>query len=170
MRFVKFFIFALVSLFLVFTALSLLFPSHLRVTRVINVSTDKAKTLRVISDIQTWDHWNRFVQNPELTNKKFEPAAPGRGYFSSDQMTIRLSDLDTTGVALLWDLKHGKQYPGGIDLFYINRDSLTVQWYFDLNFRWYPWEKLGAFVYDRKLGPVMEESLDSLRSYLEKSR
>jgi len=52
----------------------------------------------------------------------------------------------------------------------VNPDSLTVQWWFELNLRWYPWEKLGVFVYDRKLGPVMEESLDSLKRYVENSR
>src|ERR1700754_1429488 len=56
-----------------------------------------------------------------------------------------------------------------MDVVAVNRDSLTVQWYFDLTFRWYPWEKMGAFVYDRKLGAAMEESLDSLQLFLKNS-
>jgi hypothetical protein len=89
---------------------------------------------------------------------------------SSDQMTITETAADSDGITLGWDMKGGKQYTGGIAVGRVNPDSLTVQWWFDLNFRWYPWEKLGIFVYDRKLGPVMEESLAGLRQYVEKSR
>ena len=172
MRYIKFFLFAAVTLFLALTGLSLLFPSDLRITRVINVpAASKERTLQTIADLQTWESWNRFVRNSQLTNKKYSPAPAGAGaWFSSDQLKISETGIDTNGIALQWDLKGGKTYMGGIDLLSVNRDSLTVQWWFDLHFRWYPWEKLGAFVYDRKLGPAMEESLDSLRLFLEKSR
>lgn len=171
MRFVKFFLFCVLTLFIVLTGLSLLFPSDLRISRVTNVPASKARTLEVIADLQSWGKWNQFVRNPQLTNKKYSATTAGSGaWFSSDQLRVSETGIDSNGIALQWDLKGGKTYQGGIDLLSVNRDSLTVQWWFDLHFRWYPWEKLGAFVYDRKLGPAMEESLDSLRLFLEKSR
>ena len=171
MRIIKFLVFCVVTLFIALTGLSLLFPSDLRISRVVNVATPKPATLRAIADLQSWEKWNQFVRNPQLTNKKYSPVPSGAGaWFSSDQLKISETGIDTNGIALQWDLKGGKTYQGGIDLLSVNRDSLTVQWWFDLHFRWYPWEKLGAFVYDRKLGPVMEESLDSLRLFLEKSQ
>lgn len=171
MRIIKFFLFGAITLFLALTALSLLFPSNLRISRVTNVPASKARTLEVIADLRSWGQWNRFVRNSQLTNGKYSSPSSGAGArFSSDQLRVSETGIDSNGIALQWDLTGGKTYRGGIDLLSVNPDSLTVQWWFDLHFRWYPWEKLGAFVYDRKLGPVMEESLDSLRLYLEKSR
>lgn len=171
MRYIKFLLFGAITLFLALTALSLLFPSNLRISRVANVPASKARTLDVIADLRSWGQWNRFVRNPQLTNGRYSSPSSGTGArFSSDQLSVSETGIDSNGIALQWDLTGGKTYQGGIDLLSVNPDSLTVQWWFDLHFRWYPWEKLGAFVYDRKLGPVMEESLDSLRLFLEKSR
>jgi len=171
MRFVKFAVFGLITLFVVLTAISLLLPSNLRISRVVNVSSPRARTAAVLSDLRSWEDWNRFIRNVPLTNKHYSSPAYGAGAsLSSDQYTIRETAADTNGIVLQWDLKGGKHYAGGFDLLSVNGDSLAVQWWFDLHFRWYPWEKMGAFVYDRKLGPVMEESLDSLREYLKNSR
>lgn len=171
MRFVKFFILGVVTLFGVSTGLSLLFPSHLRVSRVVNVAAPRAKVAAVIGDLRSWNEWNSFIRNTSLTNKQYSVPSAGKGaWLSSDQLSVRETAADTNGIAVQWDLKGGKRYAGGFDLLSVNADSLTVQWWFDLNFRWYPWEKLGVFVYDRKLGPVMEESLDSLKRFVEISR
>jgi hypothetical protein len=171
MRFVKFFILSILSIFLVLTGLSLLLPSHLRVSRVIDVAASRTRVAATIGDLRSWNEWNSFIRNTPLTNKQYSSPPGGKGaWLSSDQMTIRETAADTNEIALQWDLNGGKRYAGGFDLLSVNTDSLTVQWWFDLNFRWYPWEKLGVFVYDRKLGPVMEESLDSLKRFLENSR
>ncbi|GGA87350.1 SRPBCC family protein [Puia dinghuensis] len=171
MRFVKFFIFFVVTFFLVLMALSLLVPAHLHISRVINVAKPRSSVTGVIGDLRTWDEWNGFIRNTPLTHKQYSIPASGKGaWLSSDELTIRETAVDTDGVALQWDLKGGKRYVGGFDLLSVNRDSLTIQWWFNFDFRWYPWEKLGVFVYDRKLGPIMEESLDSLKLFLEKSR
>lgn len=171
MRLLKFAVLGLLTLFIVLTALSLLFPSQLRITRVVNVSAPRTRTATVLADLHSWEEWNRFIRNVPLTNKHFSSPAVGVGAtLYSDQYTIRETAADSNGITLQWDLKGGKKYACGFDLLTVNGDSLTIQWWFDLHFRWYPWEKMGAFVYDRKLGPVMEESLDSLREYLEKSR
>ena len=154
------------------TALSLLFPSHLRVMRVINVGAPRDKVLTAIGDLRAWGQWNTFVASTPLTNKRWSSPPAGQGaWMSSDQMTIHETAADSDGIALSWDLKGGKRYPGGMAISpSLYPDSLTVQWWFDLSFRWYPWEKLGLFVYDRKLGPVMEESLTGLKRYVENSR
>jgi hypothetical protein len=171
MRYIKFLFISAVSLFLALTALSLLLPSHLRISRVVNVAASRERTAAVIADLRGWNEWNQFVRNTPLTNKQYSTPASGKGaWLSSRELSIHETGADTNGIVLQWDLKGGKRYAGGFDLLSVNRDSLTVQWWFDLYFRWYPWEKLGAFVYDRKLGPAMEESLDTLRQFLEKSQ
>lgn len=45
----------------------------------------------------------------------------------------------------------------------------VVQWYFDFTFKWYPWEKFSSIIYDKQLGPQMEQSLLNLKRLLEKA-
>src|SRR5215472_12887097 len=162
LQYAKFLIISLISVFLVLTALSLLFPSDLRVQRVVNIAAPREKVLSAVADLKTWPEWNGFIRGTGLTHVSLSATTAGAGArLSSDQMTITETAVDSDGIALDWDLKGGKRHPGGIAVGILNRDSITVQWWFDLHFRWYPWDKLGVFVYDRKLGPVMEESLDS---------
>ena len=171
MRLIRFGLFVLVSFFIVLTALSLLFPSEIRVSRVVNVAASRAEVSAAVSDLRVWEEWNRMLSRSMLTNIRYSVPSGGRGAFMrSDQLRIDEKEADTAGVVLNWDPTNGKQFVGGFRFLSVNRDSLTVQWWFDLHFRWYPWEKLGVFVYDRKLGPVMEESLERLKRYVEKPR
>jgi hypothetical protein len=171
MRFIRFLLLSLFVLFVVSTLLGMLFPSSLRVMRVVNVAASKEKTLMAVGDLRAWTQWNTLIRSSQLTHKSWSDPSDGKGaWMSSDQCTIRETSADTAGFGLNWDLKGGKQYAGGIAVFQTFSDSVTVQWWFDLHFRWYPWEKLGIFVYDRKLGPAMEESLTGLKQYVENSR
>src|SRR5258708_28691305 len=111
MRFIKFFLIGFAVLFLALTALSLLFPSNLRITRVVNVSTSRERTAAALADLRGWSEWNQFVRNGTLTNKQYSSPAAGKGaWLSSDQMTIHEVQADSNGVALLSDLKGGKRY------------------------------------------------------------
>ncbi len=171
LRYVRFLLLALLSLFLVMTALSLLFPSHLRVLRAVNVAAPRARVLGAIDDLRAWTEWNEFVRYTPLANKTWSVPSAGAGaWMHSDQLSIREGMADGDGFSLDWDLKGGKRFPGGMSVLQTYPDTVTVQWWFDLTFRWYPWEKLGLFVYDRKLGPAMEESLSGLKRYVEISR
>jgi hypothetical protein len=171
MRLIRFGLFVLVSFFVVLTALSLLFPSDIRVSRVVNVAASREQVYAAVSDLKAWDQWNRMLSPSMLTNIRYSVPSRGPGAFmQSDQLRLDEKAADTSGVQVNWDLTNGKKFVGGFQFLSVNRDSLTVQWWFDLHFRWYPWEKLGVFVYDRKLGPVMEESLERLKRYVENPR
>lgn len=170
MRIIRFGILALFVLFVVMTLLSLLFPASLRVEREVTIEASRQKTLTTVEDLRSWTQWNTFVRSPQLTHKTWSNPTDGKGaWIHTDQLSVTETGTDTDQLALSWDLKGGKQYAGGISVIQTFPDSVTVQWWFDLHFRWYPWEKLGVFVYDRKLGPAMEESLDSLKRYVENS-
>jgi len=171
MRIIRFGIVAFFVFFAVMTLLSLLVPSSLRVMRVVNVGASRQRTLATVSDLRSWMEWNSFVRSPRLTHKAWSNPADGKGaWMHTDQISVQETGIDSDGIALNWDLKGGKQYAGGMSIIQTFPDSVSVEWWFDLHFRWYPWEKLGVFVYDRKLGPAMEESLDSLKRFVENTR
>jgi hypothetical protein len=169
MHFIKFAVLSAVTFFLVLTALSLLFPADTRVVRVINVAASRQRVSAAVSDFHTWGEWNDFLKAP-LTNIRYSSPSGGTGaWLRAGQMAISMLAADSDGVQLKWDLAGGKQFRGGLQVLpSLIGDSLTVQWWFDFHFRWYPWEKLSILVYDRKLGPVMEESLKGLKRFVEK--
>jgi hypothetical protein len=172
MRWVKFAFLGLMVLLGVLTLLSLLLPSDIRISRVVNVAAyHRRAAVAAVTDFDAWKRWNDFVYRADLTNVELSSPAVGPGAFlRADQLRITETQADTAGVVLNWDMVNGKHFVGGFQFLSVNRDSLTVQWWFDFHFRWYPWEKLGVFVYDRKLGPVMEESLGKLQRYVENPR
>jgi hypothetical protein len=171
MRFIKLGLISFLLFFLVLTGLSLLFPSHQRVSRAINIAASREKVYAAVSDLRAWDSWNRFVTNAPLTGRSISSPSSGKGAaIRSDQLTITILATGPDSVTIDWDQSHGKRFTGGMHLLQLYPDSLTVQWWFDFDFRWYPWEKFGSLVYDRKLGPVMEESLADLKHFLENSK
>ena len=170
MKVIKFAVLSLIVLVLVLTVLSLLFPSDLRVARAVNIAAPKEKVFGAISDLRAWKDWNQFLRPNTLSNVRYSSPSAGKGaVLTADELTIRETAADSEGIQLHWSLKGGKEVDGGFQFgTSMNADSLAVVWYFDLHFRWYPWEKLGIFVYDRKLGPIMEESLTGLKQFVEK--
>ena len=172
MRLIKFALLGLAVLFVVMTALSLLFPSHVRISRSVNVPAGRGREVyAAVTDLGVWKAWNHFVYKASLTNIRCSSPSAGAGAFlQSDQLRIEEKQADTTGVVLNWEMFNGKQFAGGFQFLPVNSDSLAVQWWFEFHFRWYPWEKLGIFVYDRKLGPAMEESLGALQRFVENPR
>src|SRR6476660_8987602 len=61
MKIVKLVLISAVILFLLITALSLLLPSHVRISRALDIPAPKEKILPLISDLKQWHKWNRFV-------------------------------------------------------------------------------------------------------------
>jgi hypothetical protein len=170
MRIIKFFLISGIVLFGVLTALSLLFPSRLRVSRAINVAAPREKIAAAVGDLRQWESWNAFIRASPLTGKVYSSPSSGNGAFlHSDQLSLTLLNGTADSVAVDWRLSGGKHFAGGYNVLPTGNDSITVQSWFDFHFRWYPWEKLGILVYDKRFGPLMEESLAGLKQYLEKS-
>jgi Polyketide cyclase / dehydrase and lipid transport len=168
MRFIKLFLISIVVLFLVMTALSSLLPAHLRMSRAIDISASKEKVFTLINDTKTWDTWNQFISNTALTNKSFSSPSTGSGaYITSDQLKIRIDKSSIDSITTSWNQSNAKRFTGGYNILELRTGTITVQWYFDFTFKWYFWEKLSSLLYEKQLGPVMEESLTKLKETVE---
>jgi hypothetical protein len=177
MRFIKLFFISIIVLFLVVTFIFALFPSHIRLARVIAVNAPEAKTAAVINDLKTWDSWNRLIGKYGSINSSVSSPSSGRGAFlktGSLQVTITGSSADS--IITHWQQGGRKSFTGSFHITRLPVDStqsdersqIIVEWSLDFHFRWYPWEKLGSMFYDKLLGPEMEKSLLDLKNYIEK--
>ncbi|HLK27655.1 MAG TPA: SRPBCC family protein [Puia sp.] len=168
MRFIKLFFISVVVLFLVLLGISLMIPKHIRISRAVDIMSTKQKVFNAINDMKTWDSWNQFTANSALTNKIF--SNPSNGYpalMKADQLSVIITDSKPDSIKTSWDQLNAKHFDGCYNIMELRPGTITVQWYFDFHFKWYPWEKFTSLVYDKQLGPVMEESLTNLKHYSE---
>src|ERR1700694_5019544 len=132
MRFVKLILISVIVLFAILTALSLVFPSHLRISRAINIGAPKEKVYGVVNDLRTWDSWNKFISGTPLTHVVYSSPSAGKGAFlRSDQLLLTIRESSPDSIKLDWAQVRGKKWEGGFNFLQLSRDSLTVQWYFD---------------------------------------
>ena len=158
-----------IILFIVVTFLFALFPSTIRVSRIMVVNADLQKTSATIEDLKTWRQWNHFINDSLLTNINISSPSMGKSAFlQSDQFKILVTGNNLDSMSTLWTKTGGKSFTGQFTMTSEAPGITTVQWYFDFHFKWYPWEKLGAMFYDKQLGPVMEKSLNDLNTYIGK--
>ncbi len=171
MRFIKLFFLSVVILFLVMTAISLLFPSHLRMSRAVDIMGNKDTVFNNINDFKKWNLWNDFIINAPLTNKTIStPSFGSAAFIASDQLKIIIGKSSADSIITSWNQKNGKHFTGGYNLFELRPGTITVQFYFDFYFRWYPWEKFSSLLYEREIGTVMEVSLNKLKDISENSK
>jgi hypothetical protein len=168
MRLIRLFFISIIVLFLVLLAISRLIPSHIRISRAIDISSSRQKVFSAIDDLKTWDKWNQFTANSSLTNKIF--SNPSNGYatlMKADQLSVIIIDSKPDSIKTSWNQLNAKNFTGGFNIMELRSGTITVQWYFDFLFKWYPWEKFTSLLYEKQLGPVMEESLTDLKHFAE---
>ncbi len=144
MRFIKLGLISIVVFSLLITAFSLMIPSHVRISKAIDISVNRDTLLYQLSNIANWKNWypgaDSIQQLSEITT-------------ITDSTVIAKQSRAESG----WNL-----YDAGIP------GILTVQWYMDFHLRWYPWEKFSSLLLEKRYGPIMEKGLDNLKKLLEK--
>jgi len=163
MRFIKLAIISAVVISVLLTALSLLLPSHVRISRAVNIAAAPEKISPYINDLHQWQRWNHFFLD---TSMKAEVV--GRWFMKTNRVDVQMATPGDNFTTTMWMQPNGKMFQGNFVL--LPGDSITVvQWYFDFRLRWYPWEKISSIIYDGQMGPVMEKSLTELKELVETS-
>ena len=165
MRFIKLGLISIVVLFALITAIASLLPSHVRISRAIDINVPAARIYPQLADIRAWDGWNEYLRFYHRKRLSADTLV-------ADEITIAITRKTDTLVESLWQQPEGGRFASGYRLVTIHGDSLhtTLQWYFDFHVKWYPWEKFQSIVYDGQLGPVMEKSLQNLKRRSEHSQ
>ena len=164
-KILKLVIISAVILFALITALSLLLPSHVRVSRAINIAASREKIVTEIGDLTRWKNWNRFVI---VADSMKQLKKLSKSFLETDVITVELTDIKTDTIKTNWKQSSGRNSASDFALTQGN-DFSVVQWYFDFNLEWYPWQKFQSIIYDKQLGPHMEASLQNLKKLVESS-
>lgn len=151
MRFIKLAIISFVFFFVLLTLISLFIPSHVRISKAVNIGVPKDQMLRYISDTSTWKNWHPLVLELEKTQKTKNFTA---SFVSRNDSSIILRTQYATHPTITngWQVYE-----------FTGADSLTLQWYIDFNLKWYPWQKFGSLFYENTYGVIMQQGLENLR-------
>ena len=153
MRIIKLAIISFVFLFLIVTAISLLIPSHIRISKAANYALKKETIILLVKNKESWRQWHPAFMNDTITwNKK-----------------ISFSLQSANDSLIVWKMEQPKKNPviNGWQIYtYPGADSLTLQWYMDFDLPWYPWQKFGSLFYENTYGVMMEQGLHNLKTAL----
>jgi len=129
----------------------MLIPSHVRISRAINVHADKDSVFALISDTTRWKEWHpAFVPNDSAP--KFPSIHIVQKFQNDSEVIMHLQQEGKPRVINAWKIYQ-----------YSSIDSLTLQWYMDFHLKWYPWTKFGSLFYENTYGVMMEQGLENIK-------
>jgi len=166
MRIIKLGLISAVFLFLVVTAISLLLPSTVNISRAIDVNAPFDTVYTNLNDLSNWKKW---IAGYDSTNTTISQPSTGKGaVINMNRSKVTILASDTNKVETLWTTG-SKSLKGDFNIIRQQNSSITtVQWHFIQQVKWYPWEKFASIVSDKVMSPLMEKSLDNLKKVVEK--
>lgn len=163
MKFVKLAIISFVFLFLLLCGFSLFIPSQVQISKALQMNVHPDSLWFLVNDFKSWKNWNTLFPGLSLENPEFTDT----GMKTKDAIVEWESRQPGLQVALI---KRGNQKPirsGWKVLQDDSGDSIKVQWYIEIQLRWYPWEKFAGMLYEKSYGDKLMEGLMNLKSILE---
>ena len=151
MRLIKLGILSFIILFFVATAISLMIPSHIRISKAANFHVSKRSyLLAAVGNQENWQQWHPAYINDSL--KRMKSITVRNQLISDSEVVVQMQQGNKPAVINGWKIH---SFP--------NSDSLTLQWYMDFRLKWYPWQKFGSLFYENTYGRMMEEGLSNLK-------
>ena len=166
MKYLKLALFSIGSLFLLITFIGLLFPSRVTVTRsaTFNQPLDSVYPL-----LQNMNNWHEWLFDSTHTAKLLSDRSSGPGaamQIGSSKITI--THDSAYYIESVW---HGTRSNDQICGWRLTNDPNTpgtmVRWHYTQHLNWYPWERIGAVLNEKILGPSMDSSFARLKRHFE---
>ncbi len=166
MKYIKLFIFSAVVLLLAITGVTLLLPSHVRVSRAVNLYAGNDSVLNQVKDLAQWKNWYPGFDTLELKDAVVDN---GR-VISASVKNVQLRVINSSDSLVTVQMKKGEQpVRNSWKLIrYAHSDSLTLQNYMEFDFKWYPWERFSGLLLDGSYGRIMEQGLRQLKEQAHK--
>ena len=147
MKYIKLALISFIFFALLLTGISLLFPSHVRISKAIDINASKEQVLMQLKDTSNWKNW----------------------YPGADSLLPSVDLTFNDSLVKFQQIREGKKAEEGWNIIQTERPNITtVQWYMDIKLSWYPWEKFSSIMLENRYGPFMEKGLAGLKVYLEK--
>lgn len=165
MRIIKLGIISLVFFALFLTGLSLFFPSNVRISKAVDMRTEKDSLLSLLNNPLNWKKWYPGTDTSDF----FMAGGKAIGILTGDLQGLIITGTTDSSVSTANAGPNSKRGESGWNIFPGSTpNTYTVQWYMDFHLRWYPWEKFSSLLLEKRYGTVMEKGLEQLKALLEK--
>jgi hypothetical protein len=122
-----------------------MFPSHIRISKAINIGAPKNDILQKVRDTASWYRWH--------------PA-----HSSLNNPTLRFLQNTDSLIVVTASYAGKKNMMNGWQVYeHAGTDSVTLQWYIDFHLKWYPWQKFGSLFYENTYGAMMQDGLEKFK-------
>jgi hypothetical protein len=169
MRYLKVFTIGIVSLFILLTAIGLLMPSVVMVGRSTEINAPIDSVRFYTNNPANWRYWINGADTSFY--KQLTPSTAQKNskiMLGTYTVTVLENDADT--IYTVWNGQRSKEQINKLDISYDSANNSTIiNWAFQQQLSWLPWDRLGAMLYDNVYGPSMEVSLNKLKKVCEKN-
>ena len=151
MRIVKLGAISFVFLFGIVTLISLLIPSHIRISKATNLAAHRDSIFALIKEEKIW--------HPAYLDSTA----------SAQMQAITKSLIEQSDSTLVYRLQQEGRKPvnSGWQVYGSPAaDSLTLQWRMDFQLGWWPWQKFSSLFYEQTYGTMMERGLANIKKRL----
>ena len=132
-------------MFLLLCAFSLLIPSRVQISKAITIRSHPDSLWRIVDDFKSWEQWNTLF--PGLSMEKREYSDSG---MKTENAIVKWKSREPgLHVAMIQRNNKRPVISGWKIVNSETTDSITVQWYIDINLQWYPWEKFAGMLYEK---------------------
>ena len=160
MRLIKLALISFIVFFLLITGISLFFPSHIRISKAVDINAPRDSVHTMISQPVNWKNWYPGADTLSL----YEADGVIRGIRMPGNQVLMITGFNDSTVSVANSTSVNERAGMGWNLIQSNPKTVTVQWYMDFKLRWYPWEKFSSLLLEKRYGPVMEQGLAKLKS------
>ncbi len=162
MKLIRLILLSAVLLFVIASLIGILLPSHVLVSRAVDIGADKDSIKPYLQDINRWQSW---MEGMAQASVKIE--SPLKADIAGTDVTITVV-TDST-ILSSWIPGNHTVQSSTMHLISSTRAGQTIlQWQFEQDVKWYPWERLGSMMNDKILGTLMEKNLNNLKQLVEK--
>lgn len=154
MRLIKLAIISFIIIFLVVTAISLMIPAQVRISRAINLHTDNHIVFALIKNEAQWPLWHPAYKD-SVAAKSWRAMDKKLVENSDSAYILQLQQKDRKAVTSAWIIHR-----------YQHSDSTTLQWYLDFQLSWLPWDKFSSMFYEKTYGVMMEQGLSNIKQQI----
>jgi Polyketide cyclase / dehydrase and lipid transport len=159
MRLIKLAVISFLAFFLLITGISLFFPSHVRISKAIDINAPRDSVRVHISQPLYWKSWYPGADTLSL----YEADGVIKGIRMPGNQVLLITGYNDSTVTAANSTSGNERASMGWNMIQSNPKTVTVQWYMDFKLRWYPWEKFSSLLLEKRYGPVMEQGLAKLK-------
>jgi hypothetical protein len=168
MKYIKLLLISLLTFFILFTLIGLLFPSSIKAVRAVVINKKQQDVMKQLVVNENWIKWYPYFNPPT------EAAVSIKGdttSFLNDKKELLLFNkkADSNNIAFTIKAWNGFEVHENIFALPINGDSTQTQvvWNETEHLKWYPWERFRGLLMERTKGIYIDTALYHFKAYVE---